>query len=161
MYRSAAEFSHPLPARCRETNRASISTTIPIEVEGAIVGIYGVAKDVTEEVHAGSERSSRASDSNVTWRRLNSAILNSLPAHIALLDHAGNVVAVNEAWRTSGTHNSFDDPSVCGGPELSRSLSQRGLALAQRIPARGRCTDPHSAWRAGQLFDRICRAGSK
>ncbi|HYM36221.1 MAG TPA: diguanylate cyclase, partial [Steroidobacteraceae bacterium] len=49
-----------------------------------------------------------------TQRRLaeiNSAILSSLPAHVALLDADGDIVAVNEAWRRDGEPNSFDDPA--------------------------------------------------
>ena len=39
------------------------------------------------------------------------AILNALPAHIALLDRAGRVTSVNEAWRR------FASPNALQGPE--------------------------------------------
>jgi diguanylate cyclase (GGDEF)-like protein/PAS domain S-box-containing protein len=42
---------------------------------------------------------------------INSAILRSLPAHVALLDSEGNIVAMNEAWQRNGTQNGFDDPN--------------------------------------------------
>jgi diguanylate cyclase (GGDEF)-like protein/PAS domain S-box-containing protein len=42
---------------------------------------------------------------------INSAILSSLPAHVALLDAAGRIVAVNDAWRQHGTPRGFDDPA--------------------------------------------------
>jgi diguanylate cyclase (GGDEF)-like protein/PAS domain S-box-containing protein len=38
------------------------------------------------------------------------AILNSLPAHIALLDARGLILAVNEAWRSFGDVNSLHSP---------------------------------------------------
>jgi diguanylate cyclase (GGDEF)-like protein/PAS domain S-box-containing protein len=41
---------------------------------------------------------------------INSAILSSLPAHVALLDVDGHIVAVNQAWQDSGTQHGFDDP---------------------------------------------------
>nr|WP_239056920.1 EAL domain-containing protein [Wenzhouxiangella limi] len=36
------------------------------------------------------------------------ALINSLPAHIALLDNAGNVIDVNEQWRHFGEQNDFE-----------------------------------------------------
>jgi len=42
---------------------------------------------------------------------INSAILSSLPAHLALLDSEGLIVAVNEAWQRNGTPHGFDDPN--------------------------------------------------
>jgi PAS domain-containing protein len=44
-----------------------------------------------------------------------SAILNALPAHIALLDPKGNIVAVNEAWRRFATANSLQGPDFAVG----------------------------------------------
>jgi len=41
---------------------------------------------------------------------MNSAILSSLPAHVALLDGDGRIVSVNEAWRLGGTPHGLDDP---------------------------------------------------
>ena len=38
------------------------------------------------------------------------ALINSLPAHIALLDNTGNVIDVNEQWRHFGEQNAFDGP---------------------------------------------------
>ncbi len=49
-----------------------------------------------------------------TQRRLaevNSAILSSMPAHVALIDADGRIVAVNEAWQRNGAPLSFDDPA--------------------------------------------------
>ncbi|MBK8738069.1 MAG: EAL domain-containing protein [Betaproteobacteria bacterium] len=46
------------------------------------------------------------------WRRdeaaKQTAILNALPAHIALLDDHGRIIAVNEAWRRFGVENSLN-----------------------------------------------------
>jgi len=46
---------------------------------------------------------------------INSAILSSLPAHVALLDSEGGIVAVNEAWLRNGTPHGFDDPTCAVG----------------------------------------------
>jgi PAS domain S-box-containing protein len=45
------------------------------------------------------------------------AILNALPAHIALLDAQGLIVSVNEAWRR------FSDPGVVAGPGFAVGLN--------------------------------------
>jgi diguanylate cyclase (GGDEF)-like protein len=39
-----------------------------------------------------------------------SAILNALPAHIAMLDSRGDIISVNEAWRQFATENKLLDP---------------------------------------------------
>jgi diguanylate cyclase (GGDEF)-like protein/PAS domain S-box-containing protein len=41
------------------------------------------------------------------------AILNALPAHIALLDTQGRIISVNEAWRRFGSANAIQGPG-CG-----------------------------------------------
>src|ERR1700682_4007869 len=38
------------------------------------------------------------------------AILNALPAHIALLDTRGLIISVNEAWRRFGSANAVQGP---------------------------------------------------
>ncbi|MDP2708416.1 MAG: hypothetical protein Q8O70_13075, partial [Burkholderiales bacterium] len=38
------------------------------------------------------------------------AILNALPAHIALLDTQGRIISVNEAWRRFGSANVLHGP---------------------------------------------------
>jgi diguanylate cyclase (GGDEF)-like protein/PAS domain S-box-containing protein len=42
---------------------------------------------------------------------INSAILSSMPAHVALIDADGRIVAVNEAWQRNGAPYGFDDPA--------------------------------------------------
>lgn len=39
------------------------------------------------------------------------AVLDALPAHIALLDAGGSIVSVNETWRAFATANGMSDPS--------------------------------------------------
>lgn len=43
------------------------------------------------------------------------AILDALPAHVALLDAEGNIVAVNEAWRRFGAENVLQMDGYCLG----------------------------------------------
>ncbi|MGC3979996.1 MAG: EAL domain-containing protein [Steroidobacteraceae bacterium] len=41
---------------------------------------------------------------------LNGALLDSMPAHAALLNRQGNVMATNAAWRDSDNHDGFSNP---------------------------------------------------
>lgn len=41
---------------------------------------------------------------------LNNALLDSMPAHAALLDRQGNIIAVNAAWRCDGNRDGFSNP---------------------------------------------------
>ena len=38
-------------------------------------------------------------------------MLNALSAHIAVLDSAGRILSVNEAWRRFGRQNGLGDPA--------------------------------------------------
>ena len=45
----------------------------------------------------------------------NSAILNALPAHVALLDPDGVILAVNAGWRKFADANGLADGDACVG----------------------------------------------
>ncbi|WP_432744010.1 PAS domain S-box protein [Methylobacter sp. G7] len=76
------------------------------ESSGAIIGLHGVALDITERKQM--EEKLRDSDA------FNVSILNSLTAHIAVLDAQGIIIAVNTAWRRFAKEN--------GLPESSQNL---------------------------------------
>jgi diguanylate cyclase (GGDEF)-like protein len=46
---------------------------------------------------------------------LHATTLDSLPAHVALLDAAGRIMEVNEAWRRFGRENGLNDRTFCVG----------------------------------------------
>jgi two-component system CheB/CheR fusion protein len=58
----------------------------------------GMMRDVTERVKA--EAALRESE------QLNQTVLDSLPQHIAVLDRASRIVAVNRAWASFARENS-------------------------------------------------------
>ncbi len=69
------------------------------------------------------------------------AILNALPAHIALLDHQGRIIQVNEAWRHFSTGNLLQGPgygigvnylSVCDRSNGEDSSEAREVAAGIR-----------------------------
>lgn len=65
---------------------------------------------------------------------LNIALLDSLPAHVALLDKQGRIIATNEAWRRDGNRNGFSHPDWDVGTDYAaaclRLSSQHNLQAA-------------------------------
>jgi len=83
--------------------------------DGAIVGVQGAFQDITESHRMVEQlraqetalRESRdALEAALTTRQ---ALINSLPAHIAMLDAEGIVVDVNDQWRHFGEQNDSAD----------------------------------------------------
>ena len=64
------------------------------------------------------------------------AILNALPAHIALLDAQGLIISVNEAWRR------FADANVLQGP--GHGIGVNYLEVCDRAPGNG-ASEAHQA----------------
>ena len=50
---------------------------------------------------------------------LNTALLDSLPAHVALLDKQGKIIATNEAWRRDGNRHGFSHPEWSVGTDYA------------------------------------------
>jgi len=70
---------------------------------GAFIGYIGSCFDVTERIEA-QERVSAA-------QRRAQATLDAMPEHLCVLDHRGQVLAVNLAWRTFARDNGA--PAAC------------------------------------------------
>ncbi|MGA2060234.1 MAG: hypothetical protein ABSG67_07105 [Thermoguttaceae bacterium] len=64
-------------------------------------------------------------------RRFAPSIIDALSAHIAILEQAGTIIAVNRAWREFAEANSLVPSNVCEGAN-----SSQGTAPARREPAR-------------------------
>lgn len=88
------------------------------ETEREIQELVGDEVDAVVE-HNGDTHLLRAAQQNL-WRSearqrelaaIQSAILNALPSHIALIDADGYIIAVNEAWRRYGSDNAARDPA--------------------------------------------------
>ena len=71
---------------------------------GETQGVFAAAHDITERKRA--EEALRASE------LFNKSILNSLTAHIAVLDENGVIIAVNEAWKKFAQENNSPDPDA-------------------------------------------------
>ncbi|MFZ1545513.1 MAG: hypothetical protein WAT12_00180 [Candidatus Nitrotoga sp.] len=80
-------------------------------------------------------------------RQSETAILNALPAHIALLDSQGLIISVNEAWRRFASMNAI----------LGQGMGSASITLRFAI-AHGEMAHPRLA-RPPQVFDRCWEAG--
>jgi PAS domain S-box-containing protein len=65
--------------------------------ENQLLGGFGITQDITARKRA--EEALRASE------ELNRRTLQALPAHIAVLDHEGRIIATNQAWEEFATQN--------------------------------------------------------
>ncbi len=74
---------------------------------GSVGGIVGIMVDITERTRA--EEAVRESE------RFAQSTVNALDANIAILDHAGEIISVNRAWREFALANGGDPARVCEG----------------------------------------------
>ena len=82
--------------------------------DGKVVMLHGVLQDITERKQAEAAlRESEARARNAAKRQ--NAILNALPAHIALIDPEGVILSINEAWRRFATANFLQSADCCVG----------------------------------------------
>ncbi len=79
-----------------------VTSKVPIrDAGGAVVGVLGIYNDITARKWA-EEKLSSTSERLAASERFARATVDALTAHIAILDEAGNVLAVNRAWREFG-----------------------------------------------------------
>ncbi len=88
--------------------RVFVSLTVsPVKnSRGLITGSSKIARDITQRKEA-EELLRKSYEEKKTLSVRMAAILNTLPANIALLDDKGFIVDVNDAWRQSGNNNGF------------------------------------------------------
>jgi PAS domain S-box-containing protein len=99
------------------------------------------------------EAQEKLSASETTQRQLaemQMAILNALPAHIALLDSSGKIVSVNDAWREFATANLLQGPEfgvgqnyleICERASGDFSEKARAAAIGIRRLLQGKAKD--------------------
>ena len=83
-----------------------VSTTPRFDEQGRLIGSVHVARDITKRKRA-EERLQQS-------ERFQAAILNSLVAHIAVLDKRGHISAVNEPWLRFARENGVADMKRIG-----------------------------------------------
>ena len=101
-------WDHELPLITAKGRRIWVRAQGSAAMEdGKVVMLHGVLQDITERKQA--EEAARAAAHRQT------AILNALPAHIALIDPEGVILSINEAWRRFATANFLQSADCCVG----------------------------------------------
>ena len=70
------------------------------DANGRVIGVLGISHDIT--AHKKTEITLQKSEAFTL------AILNSVPAEIAVIDHQGVILAVNERWQQFSAENGFE-----------------------------------------------------
>jgi diguanylate cyclase (GGDEF)-like protein/PAS domain S-box-containing protein len=128
-------------------------TVIPAVLKDEISGVFVQVREITRLPTA--EREQRRME------RLNRAILDSLPAHIALIDGSGRIVAVNEAWRRFARENGLRADGAGVGAdyiEVFRAATGRS-AEGARLVAEG-LSELLKGRRRGFALDYACHSSS-
>lgn len=102
-----------------------LSTKFPLWADGAIAGIVGLSRDITDR--------KRMENSLADAHAFLARTLDALSAHVAILDEAGTILAVNEAWRTFARRNGLrlpDDGIGANYLAISRRAAAEGDAVA-------------------------------
>ena len=86
----------------------------PIFKNGQITGVAFFTSDITKQKQAEILLRKSFEDLQLAAEK-QSAILNTLPANIALLDGEGTIVKVNEAWKKFGFDNGLNHGNACVG----------------------------------------------
>jgi PAS domain S-box-containing protein len=100
------------------------------DASGRVVRVVGVSRDVTEL--------KRGEDDLREAKRFNEEVLNSLPAHVTVIDADGKIVSVNRSWRQFGTEyglrpghewvgTSYFSPVVADGPSRPNAELTAGI----------------------------------
>ena len=138
------------PARLAETGRqARISALIETlhETEQELAALTAGEVDTVSN-QAGRIFLLRSAQEQMRHQEANkqSALLNALPAHIAVLDAAGVIVAVNEAWRRFANQNGLRDAhhgvgrnylDVCSPPPGAGAAATWAVAAGLRAVLAG------------------------
>jgi len=100
---------------------------VPVrDAEGRVVEWVGTTLEVHDRRTAEEALRETAAALRYSGERLGS-ILDSIPAHVAVLDGSGNILSVNEAWRAFGRRNGLPAGSDgVGGNYLDACASARG-----------------------------------
>ena len=125
---------------------------------GEVINYFAIKQDITELKRAEAELREqqvhllRNRDELAALLRTRQALINALPANIALLDAQGNVLEVNEQWRIFGEASGNRDPDVGGRRELLGDLRRGRGRLRRRCGARRGGRAGRAGWPANGLF---------
>ncbi|PZR25923.1 MAG: hypothetical protein DI535_16590 [Citrobacter freundii] len=99
------EYDRPVPGLMGDDAWMHFAFS-PVIKDNRVTGICITARDITVSKRAELLLKKSAEENRTLAARL-SAILNTLPANIALLDEQGTIIDVNESWKRFAEQNSF------------------------------------------------------
>ena len=98
----------------------------PVRSNQDIQGLCITARNITDR-----KRAQQATEDNLASKKLMAermgAIINTLPANIALLDKHGIIIEVNQAWKNFTAQNGYTGSSYCTGddyPSMAGPLAE-------------------------------------
>ena len=104
---------------------ALVTDTPILDDDGQLIGIIGVSSDNSERSRLQSQL--QASEQFAT------ATLDALPAHIAVLDRAGEIVTVNRSWRAFGDANPPAPPGAFSESRPAYGIGVNYLTLCDQV----------------------------
>lgn len=99
----------------------------PVIIESRVTGICITARDITVSKRAELLLKKSVEENRTLAARL-SAILNTLPANIALLDEQGMIIDVNESWKRFAEQNGFRDADYGIGANYLSVSEKAGIS---------------------------------
>ena len=111
------------------------------DAHGKVVGLSGTNQDVTERDKLIADLRRKEKTLRVSRDRLielvqtRKALIDSLPANIALLDTKGDIVEVNDRWLRFGEQNADDDRDVDLGRNYLTICDEANGECADEAPA--------------------------
>ncbi|NBC14185.1 MAG: PAS domain-containing protein, partial [Gammaproteobacteria bacterium] len=91
--------------------------------------------ELLEALRAQEQTLRRSRDQLAELLRVRKALIDSLPAHIALLDAEGRIVDVNDQWRRFGEDNDYGDSDLGLGRSYLEVCEQAAGERAEEAPA--------------------------
>ncbi len=139
--------------------RWTSTTKVPLrDAAGAIIGVVGVSRDITESRQMEAERA-RAEETVARERVLLRSIIDALPDYIYVKDREGRFHLGNKAWLAA---RGLRSEEIVGKtafelfpPEVARRMQEQDTQVVetgvpvrdQELPIRMRADAPQSAWR--------------
>lgn len=101
----------------------------PVKEEDKVTGVCITARDITERKRAEEQLQKSYFEKRALAEKL-SAILNTLPANIALVDVSGRIIEVNDSWRNFAIQNDFQGEHY--------GLGENYITVAEKATGAGR-----------------------
>ena len=108
--------------------------------DGEVIGVFGISRDITARLQA--QRALRES------AQLTRAVGNSVLDHLAVLDTAGNVITVNNAWRAYAARSHA--PGCEAIPRCARGRNYLEVTSRSRTPGAAQARQGLAAVLAGR-----------